>query len=211
MFSFISSNWRGEPLRDLRDGGAANRRNEDGQGPTLLQRSPDHQPVSVKQVAVSLPATAFREISWREGTDRKLRSRFATVRVRPAHRDYEKAKPHAEEWLLIEWPRGEAEPTRYRMSTLPVDTKFRALIKMAKHRWIIERDYEELKRELGLGHFEGCTWRVASRTLCWRSASDERCAPTRRTTSCCPSPREVLAPCAAVSGSPFVSSAQPLV
>jgi hypothetical protein len=111
---------------------------------------------------VSLPATAFREISWREGTDRKLRSSFAAVRVRPA---------------LIEWPRGEAEPTRYWMSTLPVDTKLKALIKMAKHRWIIERNYEELKRELGLGHFEGRTWRVASRTLGWRSASDERCAP----------------------------------
>jgi SRSO17 transposase len=134
-------------------------RGKRGRPPRLLQRTPDHQPVSVKQLAMSLPSTAFREITWREGTDRKLRSRFAAVRVRPAHRDYGKAEPHAEEWLLIEWPRGDAEPSKYWISTLPPDTGLKALIKMAKHRWIIERDYEELKQELGLGHFEGRNWR----------------------------------------------------
>ena len=130
-----------------------------GRPPRLLQRSTDHQPVSVKQLAMNLPTTAFREITWREGTDRKLQSRFAAVRIRVAHRDYEKAEPHPEEWLLIEWPREEKEPTKYWVSTLPPTTKLKALIKMAKHRWIIERDYEELKQELGLGHFEGRNWR----------------------------------------------------
>ena len=130
-----------------------------GRPPRLLQRSADHQPVSVKHLAMSLPTTAFREITWREGTDRKLRSRFAAVRVRAAHRDDEKAEAHAEEWLLIEWPRGEKEPTKYWLSTLPPTTQLKSLIKMAKHRWIIERDYEELKQELGLGHFEGRNWR----------------------------------------------------
>src|SRR5262249_12570447 len=112
-----------------------------GRPPRLLQRSTGHQPISVKQLAMSLPPSAFREITWREGTDRKLRSRFAAVRVRPAHRDYEKAEPHAEEWVLMEWPRGEKEPTQYWVSTLPPTTKLKALTKMAKHRWIIERDY----------------------------------------------------------------------
>jgi SRSO17 transposase len=137
-----------------------------GRPPRLLQRTPDHQPVTVKQLAMALSADAFQQVTWREGTDRKLRSRFAAVRVRPAHRDYEKAEPHPEEWLLIEWPRGEKEPTKYWVSTLPPSTKLKALIKMAKHRWIpvraatsIERDYEELKQELGLGHFEGRNWR----------------------------------------------------
>jgi SRSO17 transposase len=130
-----------------------------GRPPRLLQRTTDHQPVSVKQLAMSLPATAFQEITWREGTDRKLQSRFAAVRVRPAHRDDEKAEPHPEEWLLIEWPRAEEEPAKYWVSTLPPTTKLKALVKMAKHRWIIERDYEELKQELGLGHFEGRNWR----------------------------------------------------
>ena len=130
-----------------------------GRPPRLLQRSTDHQPVSLKQLAMSLPTTAFREITWREAGERKLRSRFAAVRVRTAHRDYEQAEPHQEEWLLIEWPRKEKEPIKYWVSTLPPTTKLKALIKMAKHRWIIERDYEELKQELGLGHFEGRNWR----------------------------------------------------
>jgi SRSO17 transposase len=115
--------------------------------------------VSVKQLAMGLPSTDFKEITWREGTDRKLRSRFAAVRVRPAHRDNERAEPRAEEWLLIEWPRGEKEPTKYWLSTLPPATKLKALVRMAKQRWIIERDYQELKQELGLGHFEGRNWR----------------------------------------------------
>ena len=130
-----------------------------GRPPRLLRRSHHHQPVSVKQLAMGLPSTAFTEVTWREAGERKLRSRFGAVRVRAAHRDYEKAEPHAEEWLLIEWPRGEAEPTKYWVSTLPPTTKLKALIKMAKQRWIIERDYEELKQELGLGHFEGRNWR----------------------------------------------------
>jgi len=130
-----------------------------GRPPRLLRRSGQHQPVSVKQLATSLPSSAFKEITWREAGERKLRSRFAAARIRPAHRDYWKAEPHAEEWLLIEWPRGEAEPVKYWVSTLPATTKLKALVKMAKHRWIIERDYEELKQELGLGHFEGRNWR----------------------------------------------------
>jgi len=130
-----------------------------GRPPRLLQRSAEHRPVSVKQLALSLPSTTFKEVTWREGTDRKLRSRFAAVRARSAHRDYEKAEPAAEQWLLIEWPRGENEPTKYWVSTLPPTTKLKDLVKMAKHRWIIERDYQELKQELGLGHFEGRNWR----------------------------------------------------
>jgi SRSO17 transposase len=130
-----------------------------GRPPRFLQRSADHQPVSVKQLAMSLRSGAFKEIAWREGTERKLRSRFAVVRIRPAHRDYERAEPYAEEWLLIEWPRSEPEPTKYWLGTLPPATPLKALVKMAKHRWIIERDYQELKQELGLGHFEGRNWR----------------------------------------------------
>ena len=130
-----------------------------GRPPRLLQRSADHKPIAVKQLAMSLPSAAFREITWREGTERKLRSRFAAVRIRPAHRDYWKAEPHAEEWLLIEWPRGEAEPIKYWLSTMAGNITLKALVRMAKHRWIIERDYQELKQELGLGHFEGRNWR----------------------------------------------------
>ena len=124
-----------------------------------LRRNPAHHPVSVKELAFSLPTTAWKDIGWRPGSQGTLRSRFAAVRVRPAHRDYKRTEPHAEEWLVIEWPKPESEPTKYWLSTLPAKTSLKALVKMAKHRWIIERDYEELKQELGLGHYEGRGWR----------------------------------------------------
>ena len=130
-----------------------------GRPPKLLRRDSQHQPLSVKALALALPRSAWKDVTWREGTDRNLRSRFAAVRVRPAGRDYEKAEPNAEEWLLIEWPRAEAEPAKYWVSTLPPGVKLKPLVKMAKHRWIIERDYQELKQELGLGHYEGRSWR----------------------------------------------------
>ena len=127
--------------------------------PKRLRRTADHQPVSVKQLALGLPSSAWEEITWRQGSQEALRSRFAAVRVRPAHRDEKRIEPHSEEWLLIEWPKKESEPTKYWLSTLPEKTSLKALVKTAKHRWIIERDYEELKQELGLGHYEGRSWR----------------------------------------------------
>jgi SRSO17 transposase len=124
-----------------------------------LRRSADHQPTSVKQLAQDLPPSAWKEMGWRKGTEGTLRSRFAAVRVRPAHRDYKRREPYPEEWLLIEWPKKESEPTKYWLSTLPKKTSLQSLVKIAKHRWIIERDYEELKQELGLGDYEGRNWR----------------------------------------------------
>jgi SRSO17 transposase len=163
-------------------------RGQMGRPPRSLQRTPDHQPVSVKQLALNMPSGVFNEITWREGTDRKLQSRFAALRVRVAHRDYEKSEPYAEEWLLIEWPRSEAEPTKYWISTLPSNTALKALVRMAKHRWIIERDYQELKQELGLGHFEGRNWRGFHHhaTLCIAAygflvAERNRFSPSART------------------------------
>jgi len=130
-----------------------------GRPPRLLRRTPTHQPVSAKELALALPAEAWKTLTWRQGTRQKLRSRFAAVRVRPAHRDYWQTEPHAEEWLIIEWPKGEAEPSKYWLSTLPETAKLKDLIALAKQRWIIERDYQELKQELGLGHYEGRGWR----------------------------------------------------
>ena len=64
-----------------------------------------------------------------------------------------------EEWCLIEWPEDEAEPTKYWLSTLPADDAASRAGRIAKLRWRIERDYQELKQELGLGHYEGRGWR----------------------------------------------------
>lgn len=133
-------------------------RKQKGRPPKLLRRDENHQPVSTKQLALALPETAWQAISWREGSKR-LGSRFAAVRVRTAHRDYKHSEPHPEEWLLIEWPNGADEPAKYWLSNLPAATERHDLVRIAKHRWIVERDYEELKQELGLGHFEGRGWR----------------------------------------------------
>jgi SRSO17 transposase len=88
-----------------------------------------------------------------------MRSRFARLHVRPAHRDAQRAEPRPEEWLLIEWPRDNGEPTKYWLSTLPASTSVTELVRLAKLRWRIERDYQELKDALGLDHFEGRGWR----------------------------------------------------
>ncbi|MEK6284027.1 MAG: IS701 family transposase, partial [Acidobacteriota bacterium] len=88
-----------------------------GRPPKRLQRDADHQPVSVKGLALGLPSSAWKNIGWRAGSQRTLRSRFAAIRVRAAHRDYWQAEPHPQQWLLIEWPKGESEPTKYWLST----------------------------------------------------------------------------------------------
>jgi SRSO17 transposase len=130
-----------------------------GRQPKLIRRDAEHQPVSVKELALGLPKRAWRRIEWREGAAERLTSRFARVRVRVAHRDYKLTDSRPQEWLLIEWPKGEDAPTKYWLSTLPQDIAFRSLVDMTKLRWRIERDYQELKQEVGLGHFEGRGWR----------------------------------------------------
>ena len=130
-----------------------------GRPPTRVRRTATHTPQSLKQLAGALPTTAWRTVTWREGTRGAMRSRFARLRVRPAHRDEERTQPRPEEWLLIEWPRDEAEPTKYWLSTLPATTPVADLVRLAKLRWRIERDDQELKDELGLDHFEGRGWR----------------------------------------------------
>ena len=130
-----------------------------GRPTSAIRRDAEHQPVSAKQLALSLPKKAWRQVTWREGTNTKLASRFAAVRVRPAHRDYQRSTPRPEQWCLIEWPSDEAEPTKYFLSTLPATISRRALVDATKLRWRIERDYQDLKQELGLGHYEGRGWR----------------------------------------------------
>ncbi|MGH9608510.1 MAG: IS701 family transposase [Bryobacteraceae bacterium] len=114
--------------------------------------------VSARKVALGLSKSAWRTVAWREGSAERLSSRFARVRVRVG---YNKLIPRklSPEWLLIEWPEGEAEPTKYWLATLPEDISFTRLVDLAKLRWRIERDYQELKQEVGLGHYEGRGWR----------------------------------------------------
>jgi SRSO17 transposase len=130
-----------------------------GRPPTRIRRAPGEAPLSARKLAESLPKRAFRTVTWREGSKTALASRFAALRVRPAHRDQKRSEPWPEEWLLIEWPKGAEEPAKYWLSNLPPRTALKQLVHTAKARWLIERDYGELKQEIGLGHYEGRGWR----------------------------------------------------
>ena len=130
-----------------------------GRPPVMPRRTPALQPVSVKALAQSLPRRAFRTISWREGTKGTLSGRFAAVRVRHAGGNAGKARLRPEQWLLIEWPANDVEPSKYVLSTLPEETPINELARVAHQCWRIERDYQDLKQDFGLGHYEGRGWR----------------------------------------------------
>ncbi|PWF48334.1 IS701 family transposase [Massilia glaciei] len=127
--------------------------------PTRLRRETGNEPVSVKALAESLAPQDYRTVTWRECSNTELSSRFTAVRVRPAHRDYLGTKMRAKEWLLIEWPEGDTEPLKYFLSTAPEDATLEQIVFVTKMRWRIEGDYQELKQEFGLGHYEGRGWR----------------------------------------------------
>jgi SRSO17 transposase len=127
--------------------------------PTVKVRAvadPDRR-VSAKALALSLPKHAWRTITWRDGSAAPLRSRFARVRVRTAPSTGAAARP--QETLLIEWPDGDTAPTKYWLSNIAETMSLRRLVDIAKLRWRIERDYQDLKQEIGLGHYEGRGWR----------------------------------------------------
>src|SRR5947209_7988248 len=123
--------------------------------------------------AAGVPATVEFRTKWRIALEQVARlaaegvpaapvvadAGYGAVRVRPAHRDDWRSTPRPEEWLLIEWPRPEAAPIKYWLSTLPPTATRADLVQLAMLRWRIERDYHELKDELGLDHFEGRGWR----------------------------------------------------
>ncbi len=121
-----------------------------GRPGTRLRRDEAHRPVAAKTLALEFPADAWQQIKWRDGSNTPLTSRFARWRVRPAHNDARRSEPAAEEWLLIEWPEGAAEPDHHWLSTLPTDTAHERMVDQAKMRWRIERDYLELEQEVGL-------------------------------------------------------------
>ena len=132
-----------------------------GKVPTRQRLGQDvrERPLSMKELALALPPQQWQTIEWREGTNFTLRSRFARVRVRAAHRDHQRAELRPEQWALIEWPEGHKEPMKYWLSTLPEDVPLQRMVLEAKMRWRIERDYQDLKQDLGLGDYEGRGWR----------------------------------------------------
>jgi SRSO17 transposase len=124
--------------------------------PHTRYRDEKHQPLDLHHLASRL---SFRKITWREGSQDWQSSRFASARIRTAHRHRAGVAPGSEQWLLCEWPATEKQPSKFYFSSLPPDTSLRTLVRLAKLRWRVERDYQEMKQEIGLDHFEGRSWR----------------------------------------------------
>lgn len=117
------------------------------------------QPVSIAELAKSLGREAYRKVTWRGGTRGKLASHFAAVRVRRAHGHAKGEAPGEEQWLLCEWPKDEKAPTKFYLSTQPASCSLKELVRTAHLRWRVERDYQDMKQEVGLDNYEGRTWR----------------------------------------------------
>lgn len=129
-----------------------------GRRPTIPRAKTKSKPIAIKELAESLE-DSYRKVTWRKGTRGPMTSWFVARRVRTAHGHCRGTAPGPEQWLLCEWPESEDEPTKFFLSSLPKTTSLRQLVRKAKLRWRIERDYQELKGELGLDHFEGRLWR----------------------------------------------------
>jgi SRSO17 transposase len=134
------------------------RRRGRGRPPRHLQGPARQHAVRLSTLVGRLPLSTWSMVTWREGTRGSMCSRFVALRIRPAH-DRHRTEPRPIEWVLGEWPPGEPTPTKYYLSTLPGSTPLATLVRLAHLRWRIERDYQELKDEFGLDHFEGRGWR----------------------------------------------------
>jgi SRSO17 transposase len=125
-------------------------------GPPTRYRYGSQRPISVRDAAFQ--AKGWEIVRWRQGTKGWLGSRFVALRVHPSHGFVRGQPPHKEVWLLIEWPESEKEPTKYFLCDLSGTYTLRRLVRLAKCRWKIEQDYQQLKEELGLDHYEGRSW-----------------------------------------------------
>jgi SRSO17 transposase len=115
---------------------------------------------SLEKVAHQLPASAWRTLTWRQGSRGAQSSRFALLPVWAAHGWRQQTHPpRVKEWLLVEWPKDEKQPTKYWLVQLGSQRPgWRHCVRIAKARWRVEQDYRELKEELGLDHYEGRQW-----------------------------------------------------
>jgi SRSO17 transposase len=131
--------------------------NQPGVPPSGLYPYGEQKPLTVRRVA-ELQQTRCRTVTWREGTKGAMRSRFLALRVQSAHGYVEGEAPGPIIWLLVEWPREETAPTKYFLCNLSADYSLRRLVHLTKERYRVEQDYQQMKEELGLDHFEGRSW-----------------------------------------------------
>lgn len=133
------------------------KRGQGGQAPTKYVDE-KYKPISIADFVKDIPRPSYKRISWREGSRGRQTSRFLAFRVRTASDHHYGAAPSEEQWLLCNWLEGEKAPKFY-LSTLPASTPLKELARLARLRWRVERDYQELKQEIGLDHYEGRGWR----------------------------------------------------
>lgn len=121
-----------KPLSPMRKGSG------EGQQATLLRRGPGHEPLSAKELAPGLEADAWQTINRREGSNATLSSCFARIRVCPAHRDNRRRRLRPEQWLLVEWPVEQKEPSKYWLSNLDAGITMEELMGTEKMRWRVD-------------------------------------------------------------------------
>ena len=114
-------------------------------------------PVTVKAVAKACPAEAWHRVTWQNGDQPTRGALCAAVRVTPAH-DWKQGRLLPEIWLLMERPDDRVGVTKYYFVNLPRRTALARLVQFVHQRWPIEQQYQQLKTELGLDHFEGRTY-----------------------------------------------------
>jgi SRSO17 transposase len=130
------------------------RRRASASAPTRLQVTDGSRPEAVRAIAAQLPARTWRRVSWRNGTNRPWAAQFAALRVTPAH-EWRAHRLAPEVWLLFERDLGTTPRIKAYFVALPPTASLRAVVRLAHQRWAIEQQYQELKDELGLDHFEG--------------------------------------------------------
>ena len=126
--------------------------------PQTQARDGSLTPIQIGKLVAGIPRNRYKTVSWRMGSRGKMSSKFLFYRVRSAERHTKGRPPSEEQWLICEWPEAEKGP-KFHFSDLPASTSSKELVRITKLRWRVERDYQEMKGELGLDHFEGRTWR----------------------------------------------------
>jgi SRSO17 transposase len=129
------------------------KRGSRGRPPSALVA--DRDPRRLTELAASLADEDFQTLAYTTRDGEEVRSRFAILRAIASHPVDRDRSPPREEWLIIERPEGDEQPSDYWISNLPADTAPERLARLARLRWMIELDYRQLKGELGLDHYEG--------------------------------------------------------
>ena len=130
-----------------------------GRPPSFERDARGRSPIRVDKYAEKLWRSGkFRMLTWRKGSKGPLRGKFCAVRIRSAERRTKNKKASDPLWLLIERDPSRNSGFKYYLSNLTERTSIKRLVRITKVRWHIERDYQDMKQNLGFDRYEGRTW-----------------------------------------------------